>query len=122
MEKLNLDTPIYIFDVKPLEEGEFELDTENHDLGISAEYAWINYKYPRYKRTEQSLDFIRLNGENVECDILTIENKKDKKHIFFDISDFFSNPLNAFPELCKDDKTSEEDDPSFEITLHKKND
>ena len=142
MKNQDLDVPMYIFDVEPLEGGEFELDgesvgiivfeaveegeiikicTENHDLGITAEYAWINYKYPGYERTKQSLNIMKLNGQEVECDILTIENEHDKKYIFFDISDFFSNPVNTYPEIYKNDiKISENDEPSFEIILHKK--
>ena len=126
MEKKNSDS--FDFHVEPLEEGEFELDgktvgivifesvkegeiikisTEDHSLGISAEYAWINYKYPGYERSIQTLTIINLNGRNVECDVLTIENEKDKKDIFFDISDFYYHPF-------KDDK-----DHSWGIVLER---
>jgi hypothetical protein len=144
MENLNSDVPIYIFDVEPLEEFEYELDgelieieiiafesvkegeiikicTENHDLGISTEYAWIDYKYPGYERTKQSLYFMKLNGKDVRCDILTIENGKDTKYIFFDISDFFLTPLKDYHEMYEDEKKNKEDDVlSFKIILHKK--
>ena len=119
MGKINFGPAAYIFNVEPLEEGEFELDgktvriivfestregeivkicTEDHSLGISAEYAWINYKHPGYKTLHQSLNSMKLNGQDVECDILTIEKGKDKKHIFFDISDFMSNPVDGIYE------------------------
>jgi hypothetical protein len=118
MKKSNLDSPIYIFDVKPLEEYEFELDgepiriivfeaveeydiikifTENYLLGVKAEYVWIHHKYSGYNVVEQGLSSMKLNGENVVCDILTIVADNGKKRIFFDISDFY----NRIEDLIK---------------------
>jgi hypothetical protein len=102
------------FDVKAIEEVEFKLDgktvgiivyeavkegeifkicTGDYDLGISAEYAWINYKFPEFKITMQALTSINLNGRDIKCDVLTIENGKDEKNIIFDISDFLGKPI-----------------------------
>jgi len=110
----------YTFNVKPISTGEFKTEsaligiiefesakegaiikicTDNHDLGISAEYAWIQYKYPDYEQIKQELTKIKLNGTDVRCDILTIAkkelsaNKTDTKKVFFDISDFFDKPV-----------------------------
>jgi hypothetical protein len=96
--------------------------TEDHDLGIDAEYAWIYFRYPEYERTLQTLVVInssgqfeklaeriynktppvmKWNGQNVKVrddtyyDVLTIENGKDTKDIVFDISDFFHNPMRG---------------------------
>ena len=109
----------YIFNVKPISEGEFELEgnrikvivfesvkegdivkicTEDHVLGIMAEFAWVEYKYRGYYPTSQSQTIIRLNGVDVACDILEIEKGlliKRKKNIFFDISDFWDNLLKG---------------------------
>jgi hypothetical protein len=91
-DELNLyGVPIRMVIFEPIEAGEIiKVCTGNHILGISAEYAWIDYKYPGYKRTKQSVKKIKLNGKDVKCDILTIEDEKNKKDIFFDISDFYS--------------------------------
>ena len=59
--------------------------------GISAEYAWIRYKYPGFSRVRQSLIDIKINGRIFKCDLLLIKNDTtgELKSIYFEISDFF---------------------------------
>ncbi|GBU26662.1 hypothetical protein R84B8_00172 [Treponema sp. R8-4-B8] len=94
------NTPIGIIEFESAKEGDIiKICTDNHNLGITAEYAWIQYKYPDYERIKQELIKIKLNGSDVACDILTIGKRKlsaeepDIKKVFFDISDFFDNPV-----------------------------
>jgi len=100
----------YVFNVKPLQESVIEVEgepakiivfeaakegdivkicTDNHGLGVEAEYVWVNQKYPEYDACKQTLTTMKLNGHDVYCDILTIENESGTKSIFFDISDFY---------------------------------
>jgi len=102
----------YIFNVKPIEESVLEVEgesvkiivfedtkegeivkicTENHSLGVSAEYVWIENKHPEYDMGRQTLTDMKLNGQNVKCDVLTIECEGETINVFFDISDFYDN-------------------------------
>ena len=67
--------------------------TDNHQLGVTAEYAFIEHQFPGYKMEMQSLTQIELNGVVVRCDEMTISNETDEKLIYFDISDFFENAM-----------------------------
>ena len=73
------------------DEGEVvvKLKTANSDAGIAAEYAFVNYRFPGYMVTMQSLLKASINGNHVMCDRLRIQNGEEEKHILFDISDFF---------------------------------
>jgi hypothetical protein len=86
--------PVRIIVFESTQEGEIiKICTEDDYLGVFAEYAWINYKYPGYMVAMQALSTMKLNGKDVECDILTIENERSKKDIFIDISDFLKHDI-----------------------------
>jgi len=63
----------------------------DHFLGVQAEYAWINYRYSGFLRTEQALVEFEINGNILPFDILKIENNETKeiRYLYFDLSDFF---------------------------------
>jgi len=97
--------PVKIIVFEDAKEGEIvKICTGNHSLGISAEYAWINYKHPGYDITKQRLYKMKLNGQDVRCDILSIEKGRSKINIFFDISDFFDNPVDGYEVEDENDK------------------
>ncbi|MCL2147974.1 MAG: hypothetical protein FWH47_01355 [Methanomassiliicoccaceae archaeon] len=62
--------------------------TRDNFAGIDAEYAFINYKFPGYMVTMQSLMKATINDKHVMCDRLTIRNEDDERQVYFDISDF----------------------------------
>jgi hypothetical protein len=104
-------TLIGIIEYETAPEGAIcKICTDNEELGVRAEYAWISHKYPGYERTEQQLERITLNRTSIWCDILTIEKSNPRQKetaaikVFFDISDFFRTKprkLRPIPEkLC----------------------
>jgi len=121
------DKTISIIEFEPTPEGDVvKICTDDHEAGISTEYSWIEYKYPGFVVLEQKLKTINLNGNNVMCDILTIEKKKFlrklfyTKKVFFDISDFFHNPIEGYENFYKPDSDeTEKVKPVFEILLKK---
>jgi hypothetical protein len=86
---LNVEGRIVEFtEYESTQEGDFvKVCTGDHDLGVAAEYIWFQNKYPNAVLTKQVLTGIILNGNNVKCDIVTIETaEKEIKNIYFDIS------------------------------------
>jgi hypothetical protein len=86
---LNVEGRIVEFiEYEPAQEGDFvKVCTDDHSLGVAAEYVWFQNKYPNAVLTLQDFTTIKLNGNNVKCDILTIETaEKEIKTIYFDIS------------------------------------
>jgi hypothetical protein len=66
-----------------------KIATDDHFAGVGAEYAFIRYKFPGYKTDRQSLIKAKINGKEVWCDELIVNNGTDEKRAFFDISDFY---------------------------------
>jgi hypothetical protein len=66
--------------------------TENSDIGVSAEYEWVRFRWPESESwvNSQRLTEQRIKGKKVICDILTYtcDNGVEKEFIF-DISSFF---------------------------------
>ena len=65
--------------------------TEKSMLGIFAERAWANYKYPGFEKEIQSLHHLEINGVTLPCDLVKFKNGEtgEEKDIYFDVSDFF---------------------------------
>jgi hypothetical protein len=54
-------------------DGDFvKVCTDDHELGVAAEYAWFCAKYANSVCTLQRFTRMRLNGKVINCDILTI--------------------------------------------------
>lgn len=77
-------------------EGEFvKVCTDDHELGVAAEYAWFRAQYPNAVRTRQQFTKIRLNGKAVHGDILTIRTESNEtRTIYFDISQMMEDLHN----------------------------
>jgi hypothetical protein len=77
-------------------EGDFvKVCTQDHNLGVAAEYAWVKNKYYNAIRTKQEFTTIKLNEIEIKCDILSIKTKNTKiKQIYFDISQMMENLHN----------------------------
>jgi hypothetical protein len=84
------EVEIIVFETEPKFDF-IKIRADEHLLGVSAEYAWINYRYPGFRRTKQSLTEYEINGNLLPFDILEIENNETSeiKYLYFDISDFF---------------------------------
>ncbi|MFJ2529897.1 hypothetical protein [Pseudomonas helmanticensis] len=75
-----------------------------HFVGVAAEYAWVEHKYPGYKRLMQSISSLELltkagKEKEIYFDILKIELADGRvKEIYFDVSEFlrpgFASSLN----------------------------
>jgi hypothetical protein len=81
-------------------EGDFvKVCTNDHDLGVAAEYVWFQNKYIDAVCMQQYLKKIKLNGNKTSVDILTIKiNNGFFKDIYFDISDMMENLKNIVLE------------------------
>jgi hypothetical protein len=61
----------------------------DHELGVAAEHAWFQHRFPGAELEYQELSCITLNSRYVQCDILTIKLCGGQtKKIYFDISRF----------------------------------
>jgi uncharacterized protein YifE (UPF0438 family) len=78
---------VNFIEYEPVEEGDFvKVCTNDHDLGVAAEYAWFENKYHNAVLLWQEFTTIKLNGIKTKCDILTIRTDIEIKTIYFDIS------------------------------------
>jgi uncharacterized protein YifE (UPF0438 family) len=77
-------------------EGDFvKVCTYDHHLGVASEYVWLKNKYCNAVRINQRLTTIRLNGNKIKCDILSIKTGNNEiKDIYFDISQMAENLSN----------------------------
>jgi len=140
-EMKNLDEPAYSFELTEntkCEEEEFgnkekkftiinfglisdvfliKICTEDHDMGISLEYAWLDSHFPGYKTTGQELNSILINENIFPCDILTITKKKDAKKIVFEISDFYENLVSGYNFNDQQPSIGSKDLRTFEVLL-----
>jgi uncharacterized protein YifE (UPF0438 family) len=81
---------------EPAQEGNFvKVCTDDHDLGVAAEYIWLKNKYCNAVYINQRLTTIRLNGNKIKCDVLSIKTKDNEvKNVYFDISQMMENLSN----------------------------
>jgi hypothetical protein len=62
----------------------------NYETGVSAEYAWLQAKYPGFERGRQTL--VECEGKDSDkLDIVTAEGKE--LTLYFDVSDFMGKGL-----------------------------
>ena len=80
-----------------------KINAITHSLGVHAEYQWISKYYPNYTSTSQGLSKIKVNeNQSLHFDTLTIINDRgQKKIIYFDISDFFNDAGHTSANLDK---------------------
>lgn len=75
-----------------------KINAHTHSLGIAAEYAWIDHKYPKNEIIMQSLttlDLVTGKGkykpEQIHFDVIKFRLPDGReKEIYFDISSFFN--------------------------------
>jgi hypothetical protein len=74
-------------------EGDFvKVCTNDHELGVSAEYAWFRNKYPGAVGIRQHFTCMKLNGTQVRCDILTLKLPGgETRNVYFDISQMMAD-------------------------------
>lgn len=95
--KMNEETVTYIEKMTSLPFDVVKVNAHSHPLGVAAEYAWIEHKYPNSKRIMQSLttlDVLTRKGEyktgQAHFDVVKIRLPDGReKEIYFDISSFF---------------------------------
>ena len=80
-----------------------KVNAHTHMVGIAAEHAWINFKYPNSVMMEQSLTTLELltgkddyKSGQVHFDIMKIRLADGReKEIYFDISSFFDGVVSS---------------------------
>lgn len=66
-----------------------KINATTHNLGVSAEYKWLNKYYPKHNVSIQILHRKKLNnGDEVVFDEVLITNGEHSKSIWFDVSSF----------------------------------
>jgi len=91
---LNVNGRIVKFiEYEPTAEGDFvKVCTNEHRLGVEAEYVWILEKYGKYKFIQQKFSSLIINGKAVKCDLIIVRlSNKEIKHIYFDVSMMMNN-------------------------------
>jgi len=69
--------------------------TNDHNLGVAAEYAWFKNKYIDAECTGQEFKKIKFNGNKTGVDILTVIISDDCiRDVYFDISDMMEDLKN----------------------------
>jgi uncharacterized protein YifE (UPF0438 family) len=77
------------------EEDFVKVCTNDHNLGVAAEYVWFQNKYDNAIYTQQEFKKMKINGNEINVDILTIKiNNNSIKNIYFDISQMMENLNN----------------------------
>ncbi|WP_346986577.1 hypothetical protein [Chryseobacterium sp. POE27] len=67
-----------------------KVNASTHELGVNAEYRWIDKYYPKHRIIFQALETIETNDKKLFYDVITIEVNNKTKSIYFDINDFFN--------------------------------
>lgn len=98
--KIEYENETITFDVK-CKSKNFDIIKVNaitHDMGVSAEYEWINKYYPKYDSCMQMLHRKKLeNGTEVVFDKVVIAKKgKHLKTIWFDVTSFIDGAHVSF--------------------------
>ncbi|MCT3757741.1 hypothetical protein HZQ19_09600 [Elizabethkingia anophelis] len=78
-----------------------KVNASTHELGINAEYLWINKYYPKHKIKVQASKTIKVNNEKLFYDVFTIELNNKTKSIYFDTSEFFNENGSSLIDLNK---------------------
>jgi len=77
------------------EEDFVKVCTNDHNLGVDAEYFWFQNKYNNAIHIQQEYKKMKINGNEISVDILTIKiNNNIIKNIYFDISQMMENLNN----------------------------
>jgi hypothetical protein len=95
--KMNEETVTYIEKMTSLPFDVVKINAHSHTLGVAAEYAWIEHKYPNSKSIMQGLTTLNILTRKGECktgkahfDVVKIRLPDGReKEIYFDISSFF---------------------------------
>lgn len=72
------------------------IDTTSHDLGIQSERAWLKRYYPNFEYPMQYIDYIQTEQGNKIFDVFPISSEKMNKDIYFDITNFYHEPIECF--------------------------
>ena len=72
------------------------VDTISHDLGIHSERAWLKKYYSKWKYPMQYLSFVQTNQGDKMFDVFPISYEKKNKDIYFDITNFYHEPIECF--------------------------
>jgi hypothetical protein len=77
-----------------------KVNASTHQLGVTAEYLWLEKHYPDHKNRIQYLrDIKKEDGKPIFYDVLQIEIDGKEKSIYFDISDFFNEHGSTLLDL-----------------------
>lgn len=71
------------------------VDTISHDLGIQSEHAWLKKYYSKWKYPMQHLSFVKTNQGDKMFDVFPISYEKENKDIYFDITNFYHEPIEC---------------------------
>lgn len=71
------------------------VDTISHDLGIQSEHAWLKKYYSKWKYPMQHLSFVQTNQGDKMFDVFPISYEKENKDIYFDITNFYYEPIEC---------------------------
>ena len=94
---LNVDgRNVKFIEYESVKEGDFlKVCTNDHRLGVTAEYEWIRKNYLKAVFIKQKFTAIKINGQKIKCDILQIKHENTVKNIYFDISQMMENLDNS---------------------------
>ena len=73
-----------------------KVEAISHNLGIRAEYAWMDKFYPDYKRPTQALKNIQTQQGIRSFDVFMLKNGRISKKVFFDVTSFIDGPIGEF--------------------------
>jgi transposase len=66
-----------------------------HCIGIRSEYRYLKYKFPDYKTIQQVFKYLKITGDYIPYDIITIQTADNEiKDVYFDISEFMIDYKN----------------------------
>lgn len=101
--KMGEETATYTETMTSLAFDVVKINAHTHLLGVAAEYAWIDHKYPDSERIMQSLtnlDLVTGKGNyqsgKVHFDVIKFRLPDGReKNIYFDISSFFNGEASS---------------------------
>lgn len=70
-----------------------KIDTTSHDLGVQSERAWLKRYYSNFEYPMQYVDSIQTEQGKKIFDVFPISHKTKSKDIYFDITNFYNEPL-----------------------------
>lgn len=72
------------------------VDTISHDLGVESEHAWLKKYYLNCDCPMQYIVYIQTGQGNKIFDVFPISGEKMNKDIYFDITNFYHEPIECF--------------------------